>query len=484
MPTRSRPRPPITAESFRPERVDESGHPDRLITGDAPPSSDPATPPPAPPAPPEPAPATPPPAVAGGAPPAPSAASASPTPPPEEAAGITTAQILAALGERIPVAHLTREPSPYLEAGGRISERFGFFSDLYAAGTRGDAEAGRRAAQFQDQLRNYITAASNDSTSGADLIPPAWGGSWAVDQIQQLRPAVGAFGSANITDNRPFPVPAFLDTTPSALVGDHVEGQPDPAGVVNFEQIMVTPKAKSGRAELSRELLDASPALADQMVSGALRESYAQITESTMAGVLAAAATPGPAGGADAVAVEKAIRTALGLLPGTRFLPGRVILPSSSVWGALVGADGTDGRPLFPYLLNGPTNAAGTTATGYASGNIAGVETRPTWGLGAGETIIGAGPNDAMSFESSLLEFRFAEKKGPELVEFNVWGYFAAVVLQRKGVILITSTAGADDAGEMVLAGPSNGERGRNGENGENGEHTRGDATSSRRSSK
>ena len=229
---------------------------------------------------------------------------------------------------------------------------------------------------------------------------------------------------------------------------------------------MVSPKAKSGRAEISRELLDASPGLADQMVSGALRESYAQITESTMCGVLEAGATVGPAGGATAVAAEQAIRAALGLLPGTRFLPGRVILPSSHVWGALVGADGPDGRPLFPYLLNGPTNAAGTTAAGYATGNIAGVETRPAWALGATHVVIGAGPNDAMSFESSLLEFRFAEKKGPELVEFNVWGYFAGVVLQKKGVILITSTAAADDAGEMSLPsseGESGETRGKNG---------------------
>jgi hypothetical protein len=176
-----------------------------------------------------------------------------------------------------------------------------------------------------------------------------------------------------------------------------------------------------------------------------------------MAGVLAAGATAGPAGGATAVAAEQAIRAALGLLPGTRFAPGRVILPSSHVWAALVGADGPDGRPLFPYLLNGPTNAAGTTSMAYATGSIAGVETRPAWALDPGQIIVGAGPADAMSFESSMLEFRFAEKSGPELVEFNVWGYFAAVVLQARGVILITSTVAAGDTGEMVAANGGNG---------------------------
>jgi hypothetical protein len=436
---------PIEAETFRPERVDDDGRPE-LVTGDAPasgaePSSTTSTPEPAPHSP-EPAPA---PHAAAGAAPEPAPTLAEPAP---VAAGITTAEILAALGEfgRMPAVRVTREPSPYLVEGGRIDERHGFFADLYAAGARGDGDAHRRAAQFQAQLRDYIAAANSTADSG-QIIPPAWGGQWYVEEIARMRPCVGAFSSATITDPRPIPVPAFQDTTPSALVGDHVEGQPDTAGTVNFKQVTVTPKAKSGRAEITRELLDSSPTLADRVVSSALRESYSQITESTMAGVLSAGATAAPvAGGATAATYEGAIRSALGSLPSTRFAPGRVVLPAGGVWGALVSANGTDGRPLFPYLGYGPTNAAGVTSAGYAAGQIAGVETRPAWALAAGETIIGAGPADAMSFESSLLEFRFSEKSGPELVEFNVWGYFGAVVLQALGVLLITGTIAGTEA--------------------------------------
>lgn len=458
---------PITAESIRPERVDELGRPE-LITGDAPPAGEaaggPESAPPAP-VPSSPAPTPAPTAAVGAAAPEPAAAAPEPAP---AAAGITTTEILAALGvNRAAVAHVVREPSPYVEAGGRVSRSVGFFTDLYAWRTRGDGEAGRRVAQFQAQLRDYVAAAM-DTAGGPQVIPPVWGGSWYVEQIAQQRPLVSSFSSASITSPVPIPVPAFKDTTPSSLVGDHVEGQPDAPGVVNFEQIVVTPRAKSGRAEVTRELLDSSPGLVDRIVSDALRESYAQITESTMAGVLAAGATAGPAGGATAAAVEGAIRKALGLLPGTRHAPGRVVLPAANVWGALVAADTADGRPLIPYIGYGPTNAAGVSSTAYASGGIAGLPTIPAWALDAGETIIGAGPSDAMSFESSMLEFRFEEKKGPELVEFNVWGYFGAVVLQKKGVILITSTVAADDGGEMVLAGNSGGEKaeGRRGGNG------------------
>ena len=170
----TRPRSSITAESLRPEQVDDEGRP--VITGDAPPEPAPA---------PAAAPRTRPRPRAGPAPAPPTAAGAAPAPAPNPdppapvAAGITTAEILAALGvdpDRRPMMHSVREPSPYLEAGGRISERFGFFTDLYAAGARGDGEAGRRAAQFQSQLRDYI-AAANSTTDSTQIVPPAWGAS-------------------------------------------------------------------------------------------------------------------------------------------------------------------------------------------------------------------------------------------------------------------------------------------------------------------
>ena len=136
---KTRTRATITAEALRPARVDELGRPD-LITGDVPPA--PAPVPAAPAAPPAPAP------VAASDPPAPPAPAASDPPAPAappapiEAAGVTTAEILAALGLTPEVrVHVTREPSPYLEAGGGISTEHGFFSDLYAGRARGDGEA-------------------------------------------------------------------------------------------------------------------------------------------------------------------------------------------------------------------------------------------------------------------------------------------------------------------------------------------------------
>ena len=121
-----------------------------------------------------------------------------------------------------------------------------------------------------------------------------------------------------------------------------------------------------------------------------------------------------------------------------------------------MAADTADGRPLIPYIGYGPTNAAGVAQTAYGSGAIAGVETRPAWR--SRRPIPSLAPAHPTRCPSTLLlEFRFTEKSGPELVEFNVWGDFGAVVLQPKGVILITSTVAAGDAGGTSADGEASG---------------------------
>ena len=242
------------------------------------------------------------------------------------AAGITTAEILAALGvSRSTAVSITREPSPYVEAGGRVSQNVTGSSPISTRPAPG-ATARRVGGPRNSRASSATTSRRRRTTrrAGPRSSPRRGAGSGTSSRLAQTAAVRRRrFSSATITDNRPIPVPTFLDTTPSALVGDHVEGQPDTAGTVNFEQVTVTPKAKSGRAEVTRELLDSARR---RSPTGWCRELSAratrQMTESTMAAVLAAGATAGPAGGATAAAVEGAIRTALGLLPGHAVRPG------------------------------------------------------------------------------------------------------------------------------------------------------------------
>ena len=327
------------------------------------------------------------------------------------------ADVLAALGVRSSGVRVGRETSPYDPTTHDGRDR-SFFVDVRAA-AMGDPEARARQAKFQGQLGEYIAAAM-DTADTADAIPPAWGGRWYVEQIEQMRPAVSSFDSTVITDPRSIPIPRFAGTTPAQIVTEHTEGQPPARGVVDVEQIEMKPKGYSGETQITRELLDSSPALVDRMVSEALMESYAQQTEMAFVALIEAGATAGPAGGASALTLELAIRTALARFPTTRFRAGGRILPSAAHYSALSTANAPDGRPLMPYVGYGPTNASGVLGTAMARMEIAGVEAAASWANLATRTYLRAAAADAMSFESSLLDFRFYEKDGPHLIDYAV----------------------------------------------------------------
>jgi hypothetical protein len=362
--------------------------------------------------------------------------------------------VLAALGVRVPASvRVTREPSPYDPTTQEGRDR-SFFADVRGAAI-GDPEARQRVAQFQAQLSDYIRAAM-DTGGTSDAIPPAWGGRWYVEEIEQMRPAISSFDSTPITDPREIPIPAFDGTEPAQLVAEHVEGDPPQRGEVKVKQIPMKPKGYSGETQITRELLDSSPALVDRMVSEALMESYAQVTEAAFVAVLNAGANPGVPGGASAASLEQAIRATIAAFPTTRFRLGGRVLPSAAHYGALATAN-IDGRPLMPYVGYGPTNAPGVAGGAYARMEIAGVETVPSWANPANRTLLRAASSDAMTFESTLLDFRFYEKDGPHLIDYAVFGYFGGVVRQPRGVIGITSTAVPTAAEEAEPAGAGSG---------------------------
>jgi hypothetical protein len=204
----------------------------------------------------------------------------------------------------------------------------------------------------------------------------------------------------------------------------------------------MTPKGYSGTVDVTRELLDSSPGFIDSKVTSALRESYSQQTEMAFAAVLAASAFAGAAGGATAVELELAIRITLAYFPTSRFLRGQRVLTSATHWAALASANNPgDQRPLLPYVGYGPTNAAGVTEAAVGDGLIAGVPTVPAWAAAATSTFIRAAADDAMSWESTLLDFTYREVEGPAKVRFAVFGYFGGAVLQPLGVQVISSTA-------------------------------------------
>lgn len=340
------------------------------------------------------------------------------TPPVAEATDTPDAAPLTA---SVPAPRATvRDPFPY---GPTVQASF--FRDLVTA-SEGDRDAAERVRRAQVML-----TAAQDTTDVAEVIPPGYRPDLYVGQLGVTRPVVDAFARYTITDATPFRVPVFGSA--SGLMADHVEGTNPTDGSVTFDEVVVTPKAVSGRHRASREMLDASNPSVDAIIMAAIREEYAAEAEAYVAAAFIAGATAGTAVAeatatagvvANLVAYQVARKQGAGfLLAGTDLFPALAL----EVDGA--------GRPMNPY--RGATNADGGMSAGAQAIDVAGLASPLAWSIAGG--LLGT-RNDAATWESGLRMWRWEEKDGPANIEFAAFGYIAAEVLRPAGVVKFSVT--------------------------------------------
>jgi hypothetical protein len=239
----------------------------------------------------------------------------------------------------------------------------------------------------------------------------------------------------------------------AGLNGTNNEGTgPSTGTITDHTYRTVSPTAQSGEFVITRELVDSSNPAIDQIASAAMREEYAQDTEAVIAAAIAAATDDNTGAGQSTegcyvytstgtgndLAAE--IRLVEGEFPFHRFTvaPDRV-LASSQGWGSLVQAVDDVGRPLFPFA--GAQNAYGTVGQAAQSMNIDGLPGVPAWALSTTwDDVVMFNHVDAWAWESSLLNFRFEEKQGPENIVLNIWGYFGFQILRYTGIHSIAHT--------------------------------------------
>lgn len=358
-------------------------------------------------------------------------------------------------------AVIRAEPLDYL----RPDAAFSFVRDAFAArlGDDGALARLRRFGRQAQDLRIFSDSprtaefVGQDRAGSAQLFPATgYKGDLFVNVPDAPRPINDALSHASISDATPFLVPRFASST--GLVGNHVEGTNPAAGTIVFDTITVTPKAKSGIFDATRELVDSSAAgvAIDTIATNAMRQAYATATEVDAATALTAAGAgvDTAAGTGGAALLEAAIRTRLAAFPSRKLPVANTVLSASTHYLLLVGANRTDGTPLMPYLAYGSVNIAGGTAsTGGATSVIAGVPTEPAYALTAVTVLVLR--SSAYSFESPTQSWRWEEVLGPAAIRFALFGYYAAAVLRKDGVDRITGTiAMADDQNEALYATP------------------------------
>lgn len=330
-------------------------------------------------------------------------------------------------------AVITRGEFPY----GPAHRNRSYFRDLYRARREGDVEAAARVA-----LADQMVRAAQDRGDLPEVIPPGYRPDLYLAQIEKRRPIVAAFASGGITDATPFTIPRFVSGV--GLAAENPEGEGPTDGTLDFDPVIVTPKAYSGRYAVSREMLDAANPALDGIIRTALAEAYSQVTEVAANTALQA---PGQGQGLGTIVgttgnvVEGGLRAELAKFPGRRLAPAEVILVAPSEYELLVTANSAaDGRPLMAYL--NPMNASGSVGSPDGILSILGVPVESAWAITTTKSVV-ARRGDFITFESPRQEFRFDEVEGPQNIVFAQYAYFAGQVMRGDGITLVSRSAAA-----------------------------------------
>lgn len=303
-----------------------------------------------------------------------------------------------------------------------------------AAAQGGDGEAGARLARFNAELcgRNPRTQAALAGALGPlataavltrGPVPDAFlpgqtrpALQSAIDAGRVLAPLTTQVGITNAT---PFQLPVIGRFTG---VGDHTEGTPHVAeGVLELGDAVVTPRAVSGAYRVSRELVDSSNPVIDQLALGKMVDDYQRATEARIVAALAAAAPTATTGVGTVMALRLAL---LGAIQGNR-RPAAVAV-GQDYFGTLLQDADTTGRPFFS---SGPAvNTAAALSAGFSNASVDGSPLLLSEDVPAGEGY--AFSREAVVFaESTAQTFRLEQPEGPGIVKLAVWGYVAAAVV-------------------------------------------------------
>jgi len=314
-----------------------------------------------------------------------------------------------------------------------IGGQHNFLQDIL----HGNGEDKARVDAFIAQVFNVATTDVDDvnpSPTRPDLF---------VDGVLPSAPIFAAFDKGAIADATPFIVPKF--NTATGLVATHTEGTEPTEGTFTTTSQTVTPKAKSGKVEINREVLDAvgNPAVQGLVWAKMLAAFGTELETEAAATVNAASLTElgTVITAAEADAYDVADLTEANLLSAV-FIDGSeswdVFLGHRDLFSklALAPKSSTDLAKRYPMLS--PSNANGTVAERYRRLNVGGYDMVPAGALGAtntnGKSIIGS--SSAVACWASTP--KRIEWEQVAFGTLGLFGYYAGAVIDLARVRKIT----------------------------------------------
>lgn len=339
-------------------------------------------------------------------------------------------EIVSATGGSVSVT----EPKPYrLTRNGDVASngKFEFSTDVFE-GAKGDQAAQARALGFLGEYLGFDV----DTTDGAALTPNKQRPDLYVDQRDYRFPLWEAVNRGTLQDNTPFVLPKF--NTSSGLVAAHTEGVEPTAGAFTVTSQTITPRAVSGKVEITRELWDrgGNPQISS-IIWRQMVKAYMESLEAYVVTVLDAASPTGITLTTNAVddALADELQTAFVNL---QYVRGGFAFDTFAVqidlYRRLALAEDSTGRPLFPML--GPMNTNGQARKLWGSLDVGGIEAIPSWALAATGSVAASSylfDRYAVNFWASApqrlqFEYRVA------YVDLAIWGYQAGAITDLTGV--------------------------------------------------
>lgn len=308
---------------------------------------------------PAPAPVAAPPAVP--VPPAPAPAVAPPSPP--AAPPVVLDEGARARAAAATLAGATAPPSPAVVRAGAPFESLGHFV--------------RAVAAHDPVAETFARAlAVNITSENTGVVPPSWVGE-VFGLVAAARPTWAAFRS------RPLPPTGMTINYPTVTSRPDVDKQATEKTEIASNKFTIAPTGTpvetfAGGENVSLQLaLRSDPSYVDALWRAFAME-YAGKTNTAFIANMASkiAQTVTVAGTAPAVGTAAAWWAAFvagaGMVMRGAYMPPDVVVMSTDVWELLAGFVDTDGRPIFPTGINGPSNAAGQTALS-GPGNLGGI---------------------------------------------------------------------------------------------------------------
>jgi hypothetical protein len=351
-----------------------------------------------------------------------------------------------------------REAAPYrFDYEGNLTPgpQYDLSADLVKAARWHDQEAHGRVIGFmQEMMRGGAYGMRRhefdvDRADVATLNPTRQRPDLYVDQKDYRYPLYQSTNRGTLADSTPFQLPKF--SSASGLVGAHTEGVEPTSGTFVATSQTITPTAKSGALDMTREAWDqGGNPQASALIWRQFNRSWYEALEAAVATFLntltAATDIPLGAGPTDAALVDawdNAVARLLFVRGGDRF---DMFAVEQELFVAFATATATDGRRFYPMI--NPSNATGSAGRRFRTLDVSGFEAVPAWALPS----TAGSSNNSWLFDSDTVHtwdtgpqrFEFAGMTAAgayapvAMIRLAVWGYQALANTDITGVRQVT----------------------------------------------